>query len=93
MAAADRQNPHDRWVEVARHIDPRLPSEGDWPALAAIMALAHRDGHDVAAIARQLVSAEPLSHHPAHDLRYRLVAALPVDVGPAPPPGGGRRVI
>jgi len=86
MVAADRQNPDDRWVEVARHIDPRLPSEGDWPALAAIMALAHRDGHDVAVIARQLVSAEPLSHHPAQDLRYRLVAALPVDVGPAPTP-------
>ena len=86
MAVTDRQDFEDRWVEVARHIDPRLPSEGDWPALAAIMALAHRDGHDVAATARQLVGADPLGHQPAQDLRYRLVAALPVDVGPAPSP-------
>lgn len=86
VVAADRQDPNDRWAEVARRIDPQLPFEGDWPALAAIMALAHRDGHDVAAIARQLVAADPLGHQPVQDLRYRLVAALPVDVGPAPSP-------
>ncbi len=97
VVAADRQDPDDRWAEVARHIDPQLPSEGDWPALATIMALAHRDGHDVAATARQLVAADPLGHQPAQDLRYRLVAALPVDVGPAPspaevtPPSGAER--
>ncbi|HET7477117.1 MAG TPA: MobF family relaxase [Dermatophilaceae bacterium] len=84
MTAAHQRNPADRWLDVARHIDPRLPSEGDWPALAAIMALAQRDGHDVAAIARQLVDADPLGHWPAQDLRYRLVAALPLDTIPAP---------
>lgn len=86
MAAADQRNPDDRWAEVARQLDPRLPSQRDWPALAAIMALAHRDGHDVAATAGQLIDADPLGHQPAQDLTYRLVAALPVHIGPGPCP-------
>ncbi|WP_457255964.1 MobF family relaxase [Pedococcus sp. P5_B7] len=74
----------DRWAALASEIDPRLASEADWPALAAMMQLAHQDGHNVAATVRRLVENEPLSDLPAQDLRYRLVAALPLDIAAAP---------
>ncbi|WP_197674719.1 AAA family ATPase [Pedococcus dokdonensis] len=73
----------DRWAALASEIDPRLASEADWPALAAMMQLAHQDGHNVAATVRRLVENEPLSNLPAQDLRYRLVAALPLDIAAA----------
>jgi DNA primase len=76
----------DRWAALASEIDPRLASEADWPALAAMMQLAHNDGHDVPATVRRLVEDEPLADLPAQDLRYRLVATLPIDVAPSAPP-------
>ena len=76
----------DRWAALASQIDPRLTSQADWPALAAMMQLAHRDGHDVPATVRRLIEQEPLADQPAQDLRYRLVAALPLDVAPPAPP-------
>ena len=85
LTAAAQETPVDRWAALASEIDPRLTSEADWPALAAMMQLAHRDGHDVPASVRRLVKNEPLADLPAQDLRYRLVAALPVDVAPTAP--------
>ncbi len=84
LAAALPATPVHRWAALALEIDPRLASEADWPALAAIMQLAHQDGHDMAATVRRLVENEPLSDVPAQDLRYRLVAALPLDIAAAP---------
>ncbi|KQU67367.1 MobF family relaxase [Phycicoccus sp. Root101] len=84
MSAAIPATPVDRWPALALEIDPRLSSQADWPALAAMMQLAHQDGHDVAATVRRLVENEPLSDLPAQDLRYRLVAALPLDIAAAP---------
>lgn len=84
LSAAIPATPVDRWAALASEIDPRLSSEADWPALAAMMQLAHQDGHDVAAKVRRLVENEPLSDLPAQDLRYRLVAALPLDIAAAP---------
>jgi DNA primase len=83
--AAIQESPATRWADLASEVDPRLIGEADWPALAAVMQLAHRDGHDVPATVRRLVEQEPLAEQPAQDLRYRLVAALPVDVAPQPP--------
>ena len=37
-------------------------------------------------IMRRLVEDEPLADLPAQDLRYRLVATLPIDVAPSSPP-------
>ncbi|WP_270889696.1 toprim domain-containing protein [Pedococcus sp. 5OH_020] len=84
LSAATPATPVDRWPALALEIDPRLTSQADWPALAAMMQLAHQDGHDVAATVRRLVENEPLSDLPAQDLRYRLVAALPLDIAAAP---------
>jgi DNA primase catalytic core len=84
LTAHTQKAPVDRWAALASEIDPRLTSEADWPALAAMMQLAHRDGHDVPATVRRLIEHEPLSDQPAQDLRYRLVAALPLNIA-APP--------
>lgn len=79
-----QQSPHERWLPLGRELDPRLPAQGDWPALAAMLHQGHRDGHDVAALARRLITEAPLGDQPAADLRYRLAASLPA---PPPPPG------
>lgn len=68
---------HERWVATARELDPRLPAQKDWPALASMFEQAHREGHDVPQLTRQLIDGDPLGDHPAQDLRYRLAAHLP----------------
>lgn len=50
------------------------------------MTLADRDGYDVTVICHRLVAASPLGHLPAQDLRYRLIAELPLDLGPPTSP-------
>ena len=75
--APAQQAPVERWLPLGRELDPRLPEEGDWPALAAVLHQGHLDGHDVAALARRLVAQEPLGQLPAQDLCYRLVTSLP----------------
>ena len=86
LTAALQEAPTQRWAALAAEVDPRLISQTDWPALAAMMQLAHNDGHDVPATVRRLVEDEPLADLPAQDLRYRLVATLPIDVAPSAPP-------
>lgn len=86
LTAALQESPAQRWAALAAEVDPRLTSQTDWPALAAMMQLAHNDGHDVPATVRRLVEDEPLADLPAQDLRYRLVATLPIDVAPSAPP-------
>lgn len=69
--------PEERWATVANRIDPRLPHEADWPALARLMQQLHEEGHDVPALTRSSVAGEPLATRPAQDLRYRLLTVLP----------------
>jgi DNA primase catalytic core len=76
LTLAATQPPPDRWAPLAIELDPRLTQQTDWPALAALIEQAHRDGHDIPATARRLIADRPLSHLPAQDLRYRLVASL-----------------
>jgi DNA primase catalytic core len=85
LTAAFQEAPVQRWAPLATEVDPRLTSEPDWPALAVMMQLAHKDGHDVPATVRHLLEQLPLAEQPAQDLRYRLVAALPLDVASPPP--------
>ncbi|TQM63790.1 MobF family relaxase [Humibacillus xanthopallidus] len=75
-ASAEHQ-PVDRWLKLARELDPRLPDQSDWPALVCMLDQAHQDGHDVAATCRQLIDEKPLQDQPAQELRRRLAAQLP----------------
>ena len=88
LTASSSLPPHERWVATAHELDPRLPTEKDWPALANMLEQAHREGHDVPQLTRQLVDGDPLGDRPAQDLRYRLAAHLPPpDSTPAPARG------
>ena len=80
LQAAAVQTPAERWATLASELDPRLFTQPDWPATAAILQDAHDQGHDVTAATRALVSERPLSDQPARDLRYRLVSSLDVTI-------------
>ncbi|XAS74846.1 AAA family ATPase [Dermatophilaceae bacterium Sec6.4] len=81
MQQAALKPPTQRWAGLAAELDPRLPHEPDWPALAQLLDQAHNDGHNVPAVTRQLLAERPLAQQPAQDLRYRLVATLDVPIG------------
>jgi conjugative relaxase-like TrwC/TraI family protein len=82
---------HERWVALSTELDPRLLTQRDWPVLANIMQIAHDQGHDVPAVARQLVAESPLNELPAQDLRYRLYAAIDLPLRDSPAPTAGVR--
>lgn len=82
--------PVDRWAKLARSLDPRLVSQRDWPATAAMLEQVRAAGHDVNELTRQLVAHTPLDEAPAQDLRYRLVGYLPDSTAPAPSPSNPR---
>ncbi|MGB5928785.1 MAG: toprim domain-containing protein [Cyclobacteriaceae bacterium] len=77
LEAAAEQTPEQRWSTIARELDPRLPHQDDWPALANTMQHLHDNGHNVQSLARQTIADEPLAHLPAQDLRYRLAIIAP----------------
>ena len=74
---AAQADPTRHWVALADQLDPRLTTESDWPALAAMLQAVHDHGYDVHAFSKGLVADSPLTRIPAQDLRYRLAAALP----------------
>jgi hypothetical protein len=74
--------PEQRWAVLAGQLDERLLRQEDWPALAQLMQQVHEQGHDVAAVARSIVTTAPLNGLPAQDLRYRF--HLGVDLHPNP---------
>jgi hypothetical protein len=78
--------PEQRWAVLAGQLDERLLRQEDWPALAQLMQQVHEQGHDVAAVARSIVTTAPLNDLPAQDLRYRFVAQLHLGVDPHPNP-------
>ncbi|PWJ23276.1 DNA primase [Branchiibius hedensis] len=81
MQQSAQRPPQERWVGLAGELDPRLPREADWPALAQMLEEASLEGHDVPAVTRRLVAERALAaDQPAQDLRYRLVAAFDVAV-------------
>ncbi|GAA2469045.1 MobF family relaxase [Terrabacter carboxydivorans] len=77
LEARASHEPVDRWLKLARELDPRLPAQSDWPALASMLDHAHQAGHDVPALCRQLIDGEPLQDRPAQELRHRLEVRLP----------------
>ena len=86
-AAAD-QTPAGRWATLAGELDPRLVTQPDWPATAALLQEAHDQGHDITAAARALVDEAPLGDRPARDLRYRLVSRIDLTIDTSEVPGG-----
>ncbi len=82
LEAAAEQSPEQRWKTIAGKLDPRLPHQDDWPALAQMMQHLHDNGHNVHSLARQTISEEPLAHPPAQDLRYRLAVIAQPSPGP-----------
>ncbi|WP_256791953.1 MobF family relaxase [Terrabacter sp. Ter38] len=78
-ASPDIRQHVERWLGLARELDPRLPAQSDWPALAAMLAQAHQSGHDIATVCRRLIEDEPLQDRPAQELRRRLAVHLSHD--------------
>ena len=74
---AQDNDPARRWHALADRIDPRLTSQSDWPALAAMLHEAHSSGLNVPEILAHVDTKRPLGDMPAQELRYRLVASLP----------------
>jgi hypothetical protein len=69
-----------RWAPLAKRLDPRLTAQRDWLLLAEVLQEVHDAGYDVLEVTRQLVEQAPLDGRPAEDLRYRLAAAVPLDL-------------
>ncbi|GAA2153500.1 DNA primase catalytic core [Humibacillus xanthopallidus] len=79
LESIPEQPPVDRWLELARELDPRLPAQSDWTALAGMLDHAHHAGIDVAGLCRDLIDEQPLQDLPAQELRHRLAVRLPDD--------------
>ncbi|WP_328436932.1 MobF family relaxase [Nocardia puris] len=47
VAVLDTDNATARWSEIARRIDPRLPTDPYWPIIATDIETAHRAGIDI----------------------------------------------
>ncbi|WP_299520915.1 MobF family relaxase [uncultured Serinicoccus sp.] len=78
LDAARQLEPAIRWAAATQDIDPRLPHEHDWAALARVMQHLHDHGHDPVTLARATTAEQPLAAvNPAQDLRYRLVVIGP----------------
>lgn len=91
LREASRAAPDHRWLNIAAQVDPHLPGQDDWPALAHMMQNLHDEGHDVQALVRNSVAEEPLSPaHPAQDLCYRLISLAPPTREAIPRPESGR---
>jgi hypothetical protein len=56
LIGAPQIGPEQRWAALAGQLDQRLLRQGDWPALAQLMQRVDDQGHDVAALARGLVT-------------------------------------
>lgn len=62
--------------EVADTIDPRLTRDAHWPALERQLDIAHRNGHDIAALIRRAAARSLPDDQPAAALSWRLIDAI-----------------
>ncbi|MGI8947657.1 MAG: hypothetical protein ACR2FV_06750 [Ornithinimicrobium sp.] len=69
--------PEQRWAPFADRLDPRLTRDAEWPMLAQRMQHIHNAGYDIPTISHIAVRTEPLGEHPALDLYFGLLDALP----------------
>jgi hypothetical protein len=77
-----------RWQELCTFVDPRLPDDPHYPALAAAMTRAHAGGANLADLLPTL--AHDLNPaHPGRDLHARLIVAADAARTPSTPHPGG----
>ncbi len=76
IEAADHAN---RWADIVNHIDPRLTTQPDWPALARAIQQAHDTGYDAEKAVQMLARPGQESPRPAAELRMRIVKTLHLD--------------
>jgi len=63
-----------RWAQIARDIDPRLPAGQDWPRLAVALTRAHTAGYNVAeGLPRLAAEAALPEHRPGAEMYWRLL--------------------
>ncbi|MGI9093194.1 MAG: hypothetical protein ACR2FF_07095, partial [Mycobacteriales bacterium] len=63
-----------RWAQLARDIDPRLPAGQDWPRLAVALTRAHAAGYHVAeGLPRLAAQAALPEHRPGAEMYWRLL--------------------
>ncbi|MBC7633265.1 MobF family relaxase [Aeromicrobium sp.] len=80
LEQADSATAGERWANLARHLDPRLLGQQDWPATATMLQQVHDAGYDLHILTRQFLDEALLNESPAQDLRYRLVGYLPEEM-------------
>jgi hypothetical protein len=69
------------WLHLLMRIDPRLPDDPDWMALAMTMTRAAATGYDVGLQLPELARHPPLpGRHPARELHWRLLVDCPAAV-------------
>jgi DNA primase catalytic core len=77
----EQETPGDRWRALADSIDPRLPLDSGWIALAATLGQAAAAGMNVEhQLPRIATEGAPLpEYQTAMELRYRVIAASAID--------------
>ena len=80
----------ERWREACSAVDPRLPTDPHYPALAAALDRVDAAGVDVqAALALAARDGHLPNDNPGRALHFRLTATCDAAVTPAPPPAPG----
>ena len=81
----------ERWREACSDVDPRLPADPHYPALAAALDRVDAAGVDVqAALALAAGGGHLPDANPSRALHFRLTSTCEAAVTPAPPPAPGR---
>ncbi len=87
-------DPTQRWLPLANAVDPRLPGDPHWAALAGALDRAYRAGYDVLANLPRLATQPPLpERHTARTLHTRLTAETEAAITPLPASPGPSTVI
>ena len=77
-AADAPPTPGQRWHDIAAAVDPRVPQDPHWPALARVLDRIDANGGDVPSLLAQVTTDRALPpDHPARSLDYRLANAAP----------------
>jgi hypothetical protein len=65
--------PAQRWRQICADVDPLLPDDPHYPALAAAMSRVEASGENIATLLPELARAAPLGEHPGRRLHERLI--------------------
>lgn len=85
--ASGQAAPTRRWLPLVGRVDPRLPHDPHWAALADALDRADRSGYDITANLPRLATHPPLpDRHTARTLHSRLAAETEAALTPPPTP-------